>query len=321
LKAPEPKAELAEAEVQLEVCREAESALRRAGSQGSTQAVPCWRAGEIAMRLADAAPAEAAPILGKVADSLWMIEGWSTRMELFYETLLKSLEATGNGQSPAMVKALHRYLTRLYPVNHAYAAVSTIDPRVAHREELLLRAWSLARKLPGSLSDDELEDLRKALENHYSQLRNTPGLIALYRESIADIESRQGAQSPLLMTPLQRLCYIQRDNNDWQGMKQTADRLLAVWLAQPDWRQAAERGAARLQEEQVGFGLVYLYYGYAFHERQHAAAEPPIAQAVARMERTLGPTHPHVQAAKFHQREVIARRTVAGPVGGGFLGR
>lgn len=325
LKAPDVKARATEeSHAQVLACRAVAQEARRWSADGKhleskanegwrEHMLTCLRAARLAQRMAETSPEEAIPLLRDALDGIDAGDSWSSMREPLHRSLFAALEATGQTDSLAMYQAFSAYLSRA-------PGLGTTDPRLPQREEDLRYAWSLAKKFKDSLSADEFTGHWQRLARHYRFLNKQTALVELLEGVVDELARQHGAQSPQLLEPLHQLGYVHWRNQNFPTMKQTADRLLEVWLMQPpSERPPEDRATLNYKEEWLGLSLVLFYRNFAFNQQQFAAVEAPIAEVVARMEREFGREYRFVRAVRFHQDEVLTRTGQTGPIGGGYL--
>jgi hypothetical protein len=314
--------DMAEAQAQLANCQAfaqqaADRAAQRAEEQGAERAgqaayflrAVCRQVADSALLLVTEQPARALPLLAGVIPALQQ----STAVQGSHRELLgrlhvahvEALTASGQGESVALLEA------QLQALEQASRHGGISDSRI---NILLQGVLALSHQLGASVPAGARHTLLQLVERYYSGSTDAGVWQSAYKGLIDDIASSQGQDSPELIEPLRNLGWKNWRESDFAALKNTADQLAAVMLAQPlpDSEDARKR-------EGGAFDAVFFYRNYGFHERRLSEATRLVAPLVARLEKSMGTDASLTRAARFHQQEVQTGRAQAGPVGGGFL--
>lgn len=277
----------------------------------------CRRAADSALLLAPTQPAAALPLLRGIIPALQqsaMVQG--SNRELLGKlqvTSVEALAASGQGESADMLNA------QLQALEQANAVGGISDERV---HILLQGALTLAHQQGNAVAADTRRRLFRLVERYYGSPNDAERWRQAYSGLIADMAAAQGQHSPDLLEPLRNLGWKNWRDSDFSQLKNTADQLSTVILAQalPGAGSALDSEALRKQEG-AAFDAVFFYRNYGFHEKRLSEAGSLMAPLLARLDKSLGPEASFTKAARFHQQEVLSGRAQDGyPVGGGFLG-
>ncbi len=278
----------------------------------------CQRSAETALLLAPGKPAQAWSLLQGVIPAMRQSAQFQGRhsaaMPRLFDAGIATLEASGKSDSPEMLQILLEAMEQANELGR--------EAQMTRIESMLPRAVALAGSAAAQATAAQRSDLFSRIDRYYGSDADYAKWLPLYDGLLKHTASRQGADSAELIEPLRTLGWKSWRAGDFAMLKDSADRLSAVILAQPlpGPGSYAESEAAR-QRESAAFDAVFFYRNYGFHERRFSETATLMNPLLARMEKTLGPEAGPSKAARFHQREIQTGRAQSGPVGGGFLGQ
>lgn len=288
----------------------------RAGQAAYFLKAICRRVADSALLLAPGQPGIALPLLDGVIPALQQSAGvQGSNRELLgrlHVARVEALAASGQSESLAMLEAQLQALEQ----------ASTQGGIDASRINILLqRALVLSQQLGNSVPASSRSSLFQLVDRYYSGSTDAGVWQSAYQGLIADIASSQGQDSAELIEPLRNLGWKNWRESDFVALKNTADQLAAVMLAQPLPGSGSDADSEAARKREGGaFDAAFFYRNYGFHERRLGEMAVLMTPLVKRLETTLGPEAGLSKAARFHLQEVTTGRAQPGPVGGGFLG-
>ncbi len=314
---PEPMAELDEARIQTTVC----AALVAEGTRWldgapiltgdahkawSRRNLPCRKAANSVIRLAELDPAAMEPLLAALAEGLLRLG--DSQANALVEARLSALEKSSKGNAVHTFDALVDALPVL-------EGSGVYDTRIQQKLARVAQAWQLAQTLDPPAPFEKLRAVVQTLGRLKRSAQDNPGLVVLYEEW-AQLLERRKAPRHYRLDALDSLADAQLSGGDFAALKLATDRLRDVYLnahrPEPAYLGADTTATA-------AFNAVFFYRNYAFRQSAFAEVQADIAAVVARMEQEFGINSTIVRAARFHQDEVVRRQPAADgtPVGGG----
>jgi hypothetical protein len=260
----------------------------------------CLRAADMAKRIATVAPADSLPVLQATTKVLYRLERGATSSEHeYYLAMFTALDATGQGESQEMVRTLTLFLS-----GPAGSRNSGIENEI--REPLVDKARLLAHTLADELPLDELDALRAALLDLYTNER-AEELLEFLNEWLEDEAALRAANSSRLLIPLMRQADTLAGRPDSVALKSAIDRFQAVWAAQDTSPGSGfDANDQRSDFAVSSFYLLRLHAHYAYRQHEGAAIKPVLRDITRRVIEVYGDSSEIARAVEKQRAELEA---------------